>query len=546
MAGPATKAVIDIDLEGQAASADIDKLSQQISDFAGTVETAFYSVGAFVAVDQLKDMAGEMLGVFNEAEAQARVLEGTLETTGNTTGFTETQLASLRQQVEEVSTTSADMAAVIQNNFARTRLIGGEVFLDATQAALDFAAATEIDAVTASEELAEALIDPANELERFRRFGITFTEQQKKMLAGLQRTGRGVEAQQWVLAELNKVVGGQSAKEFESFAGQQAKLENRVNALKAGIGELISNALAPMMPSIISLVEAMSAWLPVIQEITSGVVENISALFEWLTPIETTANAISEWVAFVQVAFTRWKDFIAIALLNAGASVVGFATDIQYYFTEVIPTYAKSLWIIMKDIFLQLDDIIGTVVSNIMTNIEGFWSALKAVMSGEDFEFTPTSLLEGFELKLSELPSVADKQISETEKIMRQAADDLAIDIGKDLAARTKFEIEKSEQAAEAAKVAEVQAGAVNADVLGQGEKGNAGGTEGLLDLANRISGAAASDPVQQAVNEVAVAANNTTDAVTNMKDTVTGAIKQTGQMTVTAIQKLNLNGTFG
>lgn len=496
--GPAAQAVIDIDVEGEAAEADLKNVSKAIEMFAERAEQAMYAVGAVVAVDQIKDLASEMLGVFGEADRAVKRLDTTLKTTGNTTGLTSDQLAGMRNELSDYAGTAVDELAAVQNIFARTRSMSGDIFIDATKTAMDFAAAMEMDVKGAAEELSEAMMDPANELEKFRRFGIVFSDQEKEMLNQMQSTGKGMEAQRYVLEKLNAVVGGQARAQFESFSGQQEALGNKVKRLQASLGGMLANAIEPLYPAVGRVVDVCIAWLPVLEEIAIGATNGVTSLLSWVPTLEETSGAIAGWAATVQSIFENWDKYIAMALLNAGANVVGFATDIQHYFTDSIPTYAKTLFIVMKDVFFQLDDIISTVVSNISKNIQDFWGALKAVMNGEMPSFTPTSLLEGFELKLSELPKHTAKQMSETEKVMRQAAADLSVELGADIVTKTEVKVKEQQ---EKEKNQEIQDDLPEkALTLGSGPptdsdtSGVAGTTVGLTELADQIGEASAQE----------------------------------------------------
>lgn len=501
--GSAAQAVIDIDLEGEKATSELNQLTSAINGFAAKTKSAMYAVGAVIAVDKIRDAAVEMLDVFGKANKIATRLNTTLETTGNQTGFTTTQLAGMREELAATSTTSEAALAEVQNIFARTKVMGGDIFVEATQTAMDFATAMDTDVKGAAEELAEAMVDPANEVEKFRRFGITFTDQEKLMMTQMAQTGRGMEAQRFVLNRLNEAVGGQSKAAFGTFAGQQASLGNKIEGLKAKFGGFIADALMPLMPLVTGLIDGFTMWMPVIESIAQGFIDAAAAVIAWITPITASQETIASWAATVQSVMEHWDDYIAIALLNAGANVMAFATDVQHYFTEAIPTYAKSLWIIMKDVFFQLDDLFSAVFTNLKKQLSEVWEAIKSLMAGEMPTFTPTSLLEGFELKLSELPTVTAKAMGETEALMRQAADDLTMEIGADIAKKTQENLDKA-KAKEAAAAVPV----VEDKALTLGPKtptsGGSTGTEGILAMADRISAAASAVKLEVAVGSVA------------------------------------------
>jgi hypothetical protein len=560
MVSPAAQAVIDIDLQGDEAKADLKQLSASIADFAETARSSLYAVGGFIAVDALKDAAAGMLGVFSESEAAVGRLNSTLEVTGNTTGFTIAQLDAMADAANDAAAVSDEAMAEVQNTFARTRVISGAVFTEATQTALDFAAAMKMDVAGAAEELSEAMVDPANEVEKFRRFGITFTQQEKDMMTQMAATGRGAEAQMHVLKRLNEVVGGASAKAADTWAGKNQKLENKLNDLYTVGGELIAGVLEPMFPLVYSIIDTFIAWVPVLEVVGQGLADGADYLMDWMEPLSVTSAEIQGWAALVQSVFERWDDYIALALLNAGANVVGFATDVAYYFTTAIPGYAKNMWIIMKDVFFQLDDLILAVVTNIGKNIADFWAAIENVMAGGDFDFKPTSILEGFELKLSELPEIAGKSMSETEQIMRQAADDLALDLGKDIEVKTKIRVEEEEKKAKEKEVTKLELDK-GLDLSNGQTTGTAGQTEGLLDLSKRISDATAASKTAAAIASVAaqqeitndlLAQANTQDdtpIVVNVdQDKVVTAIMNSTNAIVTATSKIKTAGvpSFG
>lgn len=520
--GTAAGAVIDIDVEGQEAASELKDIRSALTDLADHAKTAFAGVGAYLAVDSLRDAASEMLGVFSEAERANTRLNTTLKSTGNATGFTTDTLEAMRDSFHETLGVAKTDMTEMQNIFARTRSVTGDVFVGAQQTAIDMAKAFGMDIPNAAEELSEAMQDPANELEKFRRFGIVFTDSEKQMLNQLQSTGRAMEAQRYVLNALNKVVGGAAADAADTYGGAQERIKNKIEGLYGAIGELIAKALIPMQPIIESIIDTSVAWIPVLEEIAFGIISGADALMEWMAPLAENSAAVQEWAAIVKSIFTDWRKYIAVALLNAGADVMGFADAVAFYFTDTIPTYAKTLWIVMKDVFSQLDELIVAVMKNMKKNVDDFWAAIENVMSGGDFDFKPTSVLEGFELKLSELPKVAEREMSETEKIMRQAADDLSMEIGQDL----NKEIQRRETAAkEERKKRDLSKTGEKTDKelnLGQSDTGTGSGTgttEGLLDLSNRIAEAAAQQKVVSAVASVAEQQQKTNDLLTGIKE---------------------------
>lgn len=521
--GTAASAVIDINVEGQRAAADLSKITAALSNLAENAKAAFAGVGAYIAVDALRDAASEMLDIFSQADRANTRLNSTLKATGNATGFSTAQLDAMRDQFRDTLGVAEKDMAEMQNIFARTRSIGGTVFIEAQKTAIDMAAAFGTDIPNAAEELSEAMQDPANELEKFRRFGIVFTDQEKAMLNQLQSTGRAMEAQRYVLQSLNKVVGGAATDAANTYAGAQQRIAAKMDSLYAAGGELIAKVLIPMQPIIASVIDTTIAWMPVIAEVANGLIGVGSAITSWIEPLSQSSAAVQEWAAVIKTVFTEWKTFIAVALLNAGANVVAFADTVAFYFTDTIPGYAKTLWIIMKDIFSQLGEMFGVAMDNMMKNFQSFWDALKSLMSGGSFDFAPLTPLEGFELKMSELPEIAERQMSETEKVMRQAADDLSIDLGNELAKNIDKQAEEAKAAADRRSLKSAETTGDKPLTLGQKSAyestGSTGGTEGLLDLNRRIAEAAAQQKMVSAIASVADQQSQTNTLLTGIRD---------------------------
>ena len=522
--GAAASAVIDIDVEGRKASGDILRIQEALDSLASNAKAAFAGVSAFVAVDALRDRAAEMLEVFGEAERMNARLNATLKQTGNTTGFTEAQLSGMRDSFRDtLGVVEKDMQEV-QNIFARTRVIGSDVFTGAQQTALDMAAAFGIELPDAAEELSEAMQDPANELEKFRRFGIVFTDAQKAMLNQLQSTGRGMEAQRWVLNELNAVVGGSAAAAADTLGGSQARIAAKFNELYVIGGELISNVLKPMEPALISLMDTMVQWVPVIAEVGTGIANAAVALTGWIEPLLKSSEAATSWAATLKTVFSQWKTYLAAVLLNAGADVVAFGDAIAHHFTVRLPAVAKILWTVFKDVFSQLGDMLSVVMTNMTKNIANFWDAIESVLSGGDFELSLVAPLEGFELKLSELPEIAERQMSETERVMREAATDLNAELAKAIDADIAKRVEKSKVEADKRAVADTgkKDQALTLGQSGPGGLGGGGGgtqSEGLLELQKRIAEAAAQQKMVSAIDAVANQQSQANSLLTSIRD---------------------------
>jgi hypothetical protein len=89
---------------------------------------------------------------------------------------------------------------------------GVDAIFDRTLAAATDLSATGFGSVEDSAKtLAKALNDPTQGMSALTRAGVTFTDQQKEQIKTLQASGRTLDAQKLILAEVESQVGGVAA-----------------------------------------------------------------------------------------------------------------------------------------------------------------------------------------------------------------------------------------------------------------------------------------------------------------------------------------------
>ena len=148
--------------------------------------------------------------------------------------------------------------------FTRIRNEAGEnnrIFDRATESVADLATAMNQGAVPsadqmqrASIQLGKALNDPIKGVGALARVGIQFTKRQKDQIKTLVESGKTMEAQKVILAELNKEVGGRAAAAGKTFSGQWRILTETLNNLTGVLA-------AKLMPTIQKYLEMAVRWI---------------------------------------------------------------------------------------------------------------------------------------------------------------------------------------------------------------------------------------------------------------------------------------------
>jgi hypothetical protein len=196
--------ISEYDKRGQNdAETGLNKLGKSAKRLAKIGAVAFAAVGgaALVMGKKLLD-AGERAATSNARIEQITKSMGLFE--GATDQVTD-RLVTLAEKTAKLTGVDQNLIkegqallSTFKNVAADADTVGG-VFDRATQAAIDLAAAGFGSVTTNSIQLGKALENPVKGLAALSKSGVTFTEEQKKVIESLVETGRVAEAQEIIL-----------------------------------------------------------------------------------------------------------------------------------------------------------------------------------------------------------------------------------------------------------------------------------------------------------------------------------------------------------
>lgn len=176
---------------------------------------------------------------FNASEVATAQLEAVLKSTGSVAGFTKDQLLAHAAALQRVTRYSDEAVLGGQNLLLTFTNIKGPIFTEATETILDMSTALGQDLKSSAIQLGKALQDPILGVTALRRVGVNFNEAQQKVIKGLVDSGKSLEAQKLILAELKTEFGGSAVAAGKTFGGQIDILKNKFDDLKEGIGQVI-------------------------------------------------------------------------------------------------------------------------------------------------------------------------------------------------------------------------------------------------------------------------------------------------------------------
>ncbi len=184
---------------------------------------------------------------FREEERAIQKVEQAIKQTGGTAGLS---LQQLTDEADRLQNTTIFAGEDILNSATAQLLtfsnIAGDTFLKAQVAAMDLSTVLDGDLQAASIQVGKALNDPVAGLTALRKVGVSFTDDQRKMINGLVETNRLEEAQGVILQELNRQYGGQ-AEAAAKGSGAMKQAANQIGEIVETIGGFIAKLITPVI-----------------------------------------------------------------------------------------------------------------------------------------------------------------------------------------------------------------------------------------------------------------------------------------------------------
>lgn len=332
----AKDAAKDVDALGKAGKASQEQIAKQARAWdALNQELQTFAPLAGAAIAALSYSVVQAA----DAEREQAKLGAVLRATGGAAGLSAQQLNDMAAEMANLTGMSGGAITDAQALLLTFRQVGGEVFPQAMTAASDLAAVMGGDLNSAVLQLGKALEDPETGLTALRRSGVSFTREQQDMIKALVASGKTLEAQKMILAEVEKQVGGTAAAMGDTFYGAIGRAQEALENLGEAVGDdllpgltRITNGFADMLNAVSQNEDAIRTFMQplgdtmrIFQGITSFGVSEIfykirDALFEAEPAITLTNIATGDLQYQLQGvatassqmggAFAGWKDSV--------------------------------------------------------------------------------------------------------------------------------------------------------------------------------------------------------------------------------------------
>lgn len=194
---------------------------------------------------------------------------------------------------------------------------GNDIFNQATKVVTDMSVALGQDMPQSAIQLGKALNDPIKGVTALQRVGVTFTQQQKDQIKVLVETGRTMDAQKIILAELNKEFGGSAA--------AQATAAGKMSVAWDNFKESAGNALLPVLDKVFGV---LSNLLDIFSRYSGVLVPAVLALGGFAAAIWAVNVASRAWLATQTALTTVFGPRFVAGVGGAAAGLGGLAAAI--------------------------------------------------------------------------------------------------------------------------------------------------------------------------------------------------------------------------
>jgi hypothetical protein len=236
----------------------LDTNTNRLSASTSRLQTRSVALG--VGLERLAEVGIRSVigGIANGVAEMQRLEDANLQTaaaiesTGGVAGQSVEGIRAMAEAYESLNATVDDKAIQEAANVLLTfRRVGEEAFQPAIEAALNLSTALDQDLQTSIVQIGKALEDPIRGVTALRRAGVQLTEQQEEQIRTLVEQNDLYGAQQIILAELNKQVGGRFAAQGQGDAARAAALRDSLEDLQRVAAEGLAPGLTRVREALI-------------------------------------------------------------------------------------------------------------------------------------------------------------------------------------------------------------------------------------------------------------------------------------------------------
>ncbi|HEU0193322.1 MAG TPA: hypothetical protein VFQ71_03930 [Gaiellales bacterium] len=254
---------------------------------------------------------------FTESTKVAAQTAAVIKSTGGAAGVTAKQVNALAGALmkktgidDEAIQSGANLLLTftkVQNQAGK----GNDIFTQATKIMTDMSVALGQDMKTSAIQVGKALNDPIRGITALRRVGVNFTKGQQDQIKALVASGKTMEAQKLILAELNKEFGGSAEAAGKTLPG-------RLNILKESFNNMAGELVGSLVPAFTTLLGVFTKVMGALGPFKGALPVIVIGMAGLAAVVVTVSAATAAWTAVTTVARAATVAWTAAQwLLNA-------------------------------------------------------------------------------------------------------------------------------------------------------------------------------------------------------------------------------------
>ena len=374
MAGAATLA-IKIIADASKATAEMKQVGDKAKGMGAGFKGVAGAVAGGLAIGAVVGFGKAAIGAAEESEKATAGLQNVFKQMGDSTGTAATEAMKYADELSALTAIEDETIIAAQTQLATFGAVSDEtartsgIFDRATAAAADLAAAGFGSMDSNAVALGKALNDPIKGIGALAKSGVTFTDAEKEMIAGMQEAGDMTGAQKVVLEALEKQVGGTAA----------ATVTESERMTKA-TGDLTESVGAGLLP-------AFQALAPILQSVAGFLQENMTWILPLIGVILAVVAAIKIWAAVQWVLNSAlWAGvapFLPIILAVAALIAIGILVWKNW---DKIVAFLKKAWEAIKTAATTVFGAVGRFITGVWNAVRdtvvGVWQRIKNTVTG--------------------------------------------------------------------------------------------------------------------------------------------------------------------
>lgn len=381
---------------------EASKQIQQVGKEAGGLQNLLagsFKNAAILSGAALAGLAAEAVhavGAFQESENAVTQLEAVLKSTSGVAGITKDKALELASGFQRLTAYSDESVLGAENLLLTFTNISKDTFPKALDSVLNMSSALGQDLKSSAIQVGKALQDPILGVTALRRVGVNFSEAQQEMIKKMVESGKALDAQKFILKELQTEFGGSAEAAGKTFAGKLTILKNTLNDVEEAIGGLIVKGLTPIIDNVqmfvdnlMPMINGTEDWRAMIGRMeedfgTFGVVlgEVVGFFATHKEAVVALAGAIGGFLVIALGAVSvAMISFIGLSLpVIAIAAAIGAGAALLIANWGTITVFFTNLWNSVTSAFESAKTAIGNTIQGVIVWFQELPTAVQQIL----------------------------------------------------------------------------------------------------------------------------------------------------------------------